>query len=192
VLVQSAIHDAFLAALAKRVAGLRVGHGTADGTTFGPLINRAGVAKVARHVTDALGKGATLVTGGGALAGSGGHFFAPTVLTGCGPGMLCFDEETFGPVVSVVKFGTEAEAVALANKSSVGLAGYLCTADLGRAWRVAGDLEVGMVGINEGAISTEVAPFGGIKMSGLGREGGAVGMDEYLNTKYICMGGLAE
>jgi len=117
---------------------------------------------------------------------------APTVLKDCRPDMLCFQEETFGPLVAICRFETEEEAVAIANDSDVGLAGYFCSKDLGRVWRVASALEVGIVGVNEGAISTEVAPFGGVKMSGLGREGADVGMDEYLNLKYLCMGNLGK
>jgi succinate-semialdehyde dehydrogenase/glutarate-semialdehyde dehydrogenase len=149
----------------------------------------AAVEKVESHISDAVTQGAKVVCGGQRHA-LGGTFFEPTVLTGVTPTMLIASEETFGPVAPLFRFKTEEEAIALANDTPFGLASYFYTRDLGRAWRVAEGLEYGMVGINEGIISTEVAPFGGIKESGLGREGSKYGIDEYLEIKYVCMGGI--
>jgi len=194
VLVHEKVHGAFVAALAERMQdSLVLGHGLSEGTTQGPLINSNGVDKVRRHVADAVAKGAVVAYQHERASGDLGNgcFFPPTLLTGCTPAMACFQEETFGPLVSVAAFDSEAEALAIANSADVGLAGYFCSRDLATVFRVAQALEVGMVGVNEGAISTEVAPFGGVKMSGLGREGGAAGIEEYLNTKYICLGGLS-
>jgi len=187
--VQRGVAEAFIAKLATAVNGLRVGRGTDEGVTQGPLIDKAAVAKVEEHVADALAKGARLVTGGKPHQ-LGGTFFEPTVLAGCSTDMLVAHEETFGPVASVFVFDEEDEAVRLANASEFGLAGYFYSRDLGRVWRVAEALECGMVGINTGLISNEVAPFGGIKQSGVGREGSSHGIADYMELKYLCMAGL--
>ncbi|MGA4633800.1 NAD-dependent succinate-semialdehyde dehydrogenase [Pseudomonas solani] len=188
-LVQDGIHDAFVARLAERVAQFRVGSGFDDGITQGPLINERAVAKVEDHVRDALDKGARLLCGG--ERHSLGHgFFQPTVLAEVNTAMKVASEETFGPLAAVFRFRDEAEAVQLANDTEFGLAAYCYTRDLGRAWRMSEALEYGMVGINEGLISTEVAPFGGVKASGLGREGSHYGIEDYLEIKYTLMGGL--
>lgn len=188
-LVQNSIYDEFAAKLAQAVVKLKVGDGLKEATQQGPLINQAAVEKVESHISDAVAKGAKIVSGGQRHA-LGGTFFQPTVLTGVTTKMRIANEETFGPVAPLFGFDTEAEAIALANDTPFGLAAYFYTRDLGRAWRVAEGLEYGMVGINEGVISTEVAPFGGIKESGLGREGSKYGIDDYLEMKYVCMGGL--
>jgi succinate-semialdehyde dehydrogenase/glutarate-semialdehyde dehydrogenase len=188
-LVQDGIYDAFAARLGDAVKGLVVGNGFDAGVVQGPLINAAAVDKVERHIADALGKGASLVCGGRRHA-LGGTFFEPTVLRDVDPTMAVAGEETFGPVAPLFRFSTEAEAIALANATTAGLAAYFYSRDIGRVWRVAEALEYGMVGINTGIISTEVAPFGGIKESGLGREGARQGIEEYLESKYLCMGGL--
>jgi succinate-semialdehyde dehydrogenase/glutarate-semialdehyde dehydrogenase len=184
--VQAGIHDAFVARLVEAVGALKVGRGDADGVQIGPLIDEAGVAKAKEHVDDVLAKGGSVLAGGHAHA-LGGRFFEPTVLTGVKPGMIILKEETFGPVAPIVKFETEAEAIALANDSEFGLAAYFYARDLGRVWRVAEAIESGIIGINTGIISTEVAPFGGVKLSGLGREGSRHGIDDYLEIKYLCM-----
>ncbi|KFX71569.1 succinate-semialdehyde dehydrogenase [Pseudomonas taeanensis MS-3] len=188
-LVQDGIYDAFVSRLAERVAEFTVGDGFAAGVTQGPLINERAVAKVEDHVQDALGKGARLLCGGERHA-LGNGFFQPTVLADVSLEMKVAREETFGPLAAVFRFGSEAEAVQLANDTEYGLAAYCYTRDLGRAWRMSEALEYGMVGINEGLISTEVAPFGGIKSSGLGREGSKYGIEDYLEIKYTLMGGL--
>jgi succinate-semialdehyde dehydrogenase/glutarate-semialdehyde dehydrogenase len=187
--VQRGIADAFIEKLANAVKGLRVGPGIEEGVTQGPLIDSAAVAKVEEHVADALARGATLVLGGRRHA-LGGTFFEPTVLAGCSTDMLVAHEETFGPVASVFVFDEEDEAIRLANASEFGLAGYFYSRDIGRVWRVAEALECGMVGINTGLISNEVAPFGGIKQSGVGREGSSHGIADYLELKYLCMAGI--
>ena len=182
-LVQSGIHDRFARALAERAASMVVGDGLAGDTQQGPLINAAAVHKVEGHVRDATTKGAKVITGGERLRG---QFFLPTVITDVTPTMDLFNEETFGPVAGLVKFDTEAEAIQLANKTRAGLASYVFTRDFSRAFRVSEALEYGMVGLNTGLVSTAVAPFGGVKESGLGREGSSYGMDEYLETKLVC------
>lgn len=187
--VQRGIADAFIDKLAQAAADLRVGRGIDDGVTQGPLIDAAAVTKVEEHVADALTKGASLVLGGKRHA-LGGTFFEPTILANCSKDMLVAHEETFGPVASVFVFDEEDEAIRLANASEFGLAGYFYSRDLGRVWRVAEALECGMVGINTGLISNEVAPFGGIKQSGIGREGSSHGIADYLELKYLCMAGL--
>lgn len=187
--VQAGIHDTFVAALAAEVGRLRVGPGDGEGVDQGPLISEAALTKVERHVADAVEKGARVVVGG-ARHPRGGNFYLPTVLTGASRDMAISCEETFGPVAAVWRFQTEAEAVALANDTEAGLAAYCYTRDLGRAWRVAEALEVGMVGINEGLISTAVAPFGGVKASGMGREGSRHGLEDYVQLKYVLMGGI--
>jgi succinate-semialdehyde dehydrogenase/glutarate-semialdehyde dehydrogenase len=185
-LVQDGIHDAFVEALAERVAALKVGNGTEPGVVQGPLIDGAALAKVEQLVADARERGARLLTGGAPHA-LGGTFYRPTVLAGATPDMRLAREEIFGPVAPVFRFRDEREAVALANDTEFGLAAYLYTRDLGRSWRVAEALEYGMVGLNTGLISNEVAPFGGIKQSGIGREGSRYGIDEYLEIKYLCV-----
>ena len=188
-LVQAGVYDAFAERLAAAVARLKVGHGNEAGVTQGPLINTAGLAKVEAHVEDAVAKGASVLCGGARHA-LGGNFFQPTVLTGVTPGMRIAREETFGPVAPLFRFNTEQEAIAMANDTEFGLAAYFYSRDVGRIMRVAEALEYGMVGVNEGIISTEAAPFGGVKASGLGREGARQGIEEYLETKYLCLGGI--
>ncbi|SFP07395.1 NADP-dependent succinate-semialdehyde dehydrogenase [Pseudomonas borbori] len=183
--VQDGVYDAFAAKLQAAVAKLRVGNGMDDGVTTGPLINAEAVAKVERHLRDALDKGATLVAGGNSL---GGNFFEPTIVSGVTAEMAVAREETFGPLAPLFRFSDEAEVIRQANDTEFGLAAYFYARDLGRVFRVAEALEYGMVGINTGVISTEVAPFGGMKSSGLGREGSKYGLDEYLEVKYLCMG----
>ncbi|ACL62448.1 NADP-dependent succinate-semialdehyde dehydrogenase [Methylobacterium nodulans] len=189
ILVQDGIYDAFAERLASAVQAMRVGDGFAAGTVIGPLIDAQAVVKVEEHIRDALDKGARLLTGGRRHA-LGGSFYEPTVLSGTTPAMKIFREETFGPVAPLFRFRTEEEAVALANDTEFGLASYFYGRDIGRVWRVAEALEYGIVGINEGIISTEVAPFGGVKESGLGREGSHYGIEDYLEIKYLCMGGI--
>lgn len=187
--VQSGIYDEFTKALADAVSKLRVGNALAGDVDQGPLINRAALSKVNIHVADALEKGAKLATGGKEHA-LGGTFYEPTVLVNARPDMLIAQEETFGPVAACFRFDTEQEVIAAANNTPFGLSAYFYTRDMARAWRVADALETGMVGVNEGILSTEVAPFGGVKQSGLGREGSKYGLDEYLELKYMMMGGL--
>ncbi len=188
-LVQDGVYDAFVARLADAVRALKVGNGMQEDTKIGPLIDMKAVQKVEQHVGDAVGKGAKVVVGGRRHE-LGGSFYAPTVLADATRDMLIFREETFGPVAPVFRFKTEAEAIAMANDTPFGLASYFYGRDIGRVWRVAEALEYGMVGINEGIISTEIAPFGGVKESGIGREGSKYGIDEYLSIKYLCMGGI--
>ena len=190
-LVQAGIHDAFAAKLAAAVRALRVGDGLAAGVEQGPLISEKAVEKVERLLEDATAHGARIVHGG-ARHPLGGTYFTPTVVTDVTPEMEIAREEIFGPVATLIRFETEADAIRLANASPYGLAAYAYTRDLGRAWRVAEGLECGMVGINEGVISTAVAPFGGVKESGMGREGARQGIEEYLEVKYVAMGGLGE
>ncbi|MBC7637487.1 MAG: NAD-dependent succinate-semialdehyde dehydrogenase [Acetobacteraceae bacterium] len=188
-LVQDGVYDAFTAKLLVAVEALKVGDGMEDGVTQGPLINAAAVAKVEEHIADALARGARVVTGGARHA-RGGTFFQPTLLVDVPHDALISREETFGPVAPLFRFKTEAEAIALANDTEFGLASYFYSRDIGRIFRVAEALEYGMIGINEGIISTEVAPFGGVKSSGLGREGSHQGIDEYLEIKYLAIGGI--
>lgn len=183
-LVQAGIHDAFAERLARRVEGLRVGSGLAGPTEQGPLIDDRAVAKAAAHVADAVAGGGRVLTGGERIAGEG-NFFAPTVIADVAPDALLCREETFGPVAGLVKFADEAEAIAMANDTRAGLAAYVFTRDIDRAWRVPEALQYGMVGLNTGLISTEIAPFGGVKESGLGREGSRHGMDDYLDYKLV-------
>jgi succinate-semialdehyde dehydrogenase/glutarate-semialdehyde dehydrogenase len=187
--VQDGVYDAFAAKLAERVKTLNPANGLEPTATQGPLIDDKAVAKVEEHIADALAKGAAIATGGRRHA-LGGRFFEPTVLTGVTPEMAISREETFGPVAPLFRFATEQEAIALANDTEFGLAAYFYGRDIGRIWRVAEALESGMIGINTGIISTEVAPFGGIKQSGLGREGSKYGMDEFVEIKYLCIGGI--
>jgi succinate-semialdehyde dehydrogenase/glutarate-semialdehyde dehydrogenase len=185
--VQDGVYDAFVAKLAEKSQGIKVGNGFEAGITQGPLIDDAAVAKVERHVADALAKGARVVVGG---QRQGERFYTPTVLADVTGNMLCAREETFGPVAPVFRFKTEDEAVAAANATEFGLASYFFSRDVGRIFRVAEALEYGMVGINTGLISTAEVPFGGVKQSGLGREGARQGIDDYVEIKYLCLGDI--
>ena len=187
--VQDGVYEQFAEKLVAAVGKLRVGNGVEMGVTQGPLINEQAVCKVERHVADALDKGGRLLAGGKRHA-LGYGYFQPTVIADISPDMLVATEETFGPLAPLFRFKTDEEALALANDTEFGLASYFYSRDIGRIWRVAEGLESGMVGVNTGLISSEVAPFGGVKQSGLGREGSRYGMDEYLTVKYICLGGL--
>jgi len=187
--VQNGIHDAFVERLSKAVGDLKIGNGFDEGVTIGPLINEGAVAKIESHINDALAKGATLAAGG-RRSELGGSFFEPTVMTGMTRDMLVAKDETFAPLAPVFRFSDEAEVVRMANDTCFGLAAYFFARDLGKVWRVAEALEYGIVGVNTGLISTEVAPFGGVKESGLGREGSKYGIEDYLEIKYICMGGI--
>jgi len=186
---QAGVYDRFVERLAARAATLKVGPGVEPGVQQGPLIDAAALAKVQRHVDDAVAKGARVLTGGKPHE-RGGTFFAPTVLAEVNDTMALAGEETFGPVAPVFRFADEAEGVRLANATEYGLAAYFYSRDLARVLRVSEALEYGMVGVNTGIISTEVAPFGGVKQSGYGREGSRLGIDEYLVVKYVCLGGL--
>ena len=189
IFVQDSIYDAFSKKLAEGVASLKVGNGTEAGVVQGPLINMAAVEKVERHIEDAVDHGAEVVVGGHRHK-LGGTFFEPTVLANVTPDMLITREETFGPVAPLYRFKDEAEAIELANATEFGLAAYFYARDIGRVWRVAEAIDYGMIGINSGAISTELAPFGGVKESGLGREGSHYGVEEFVEVKYMLMGGL--
>ena len=188
-LVQDTIHDRFAAALKIAVEKMKIGNGMEDGVTQGPLINRAAVEKVEAHVADALARGGFLITGGQRHA-LGGNFYMPTILGDVPREADIFRDETFGPVAPLFRFHTEAEAIEMANDTEFGLAAYFYTRDVGRVFRVAEALEYGIVGINEGIISTELAPFGGVKSSGLGREGSKYGIEDYLEIKYLALGGI--
>jgi succinate-semialdehyde dehydrogenase / glutarate-semialdehyde dehydrogenase len=188
--VQDGIYDAFAAKLTQAVKNLKPASGLEAGATQGPLIDDAALAKVETHLNDAKSKGAKVLVGGNRHS-LGGRFFEPTVLADVTPQMRISKEETFGPVAPLFRFKNEAEAVALANDTEFGLAAYFYGRDIARIWRVAEALEYGIVGINTGMISTEVAPFGGFKESGLGREGSKYGMDDYLEVKYLCFGGIS-
>ena len=187
--VQQGVYDAFARKLAAKVSALKVGRGTESGVTQGPLINADAVAKVEEHLADATSHGAKVAIGGKRHA-LGGTFYEPTVLTGVTPQMQIFREETFGPVAPLIAFNDDAEVVELANRTEFGLASYFYSRDIGRIWRVAEALEYGMVGVNTGLITTEVAPFGGMKQSGLGREGSKYGVEEFVEVKYVCFGGV--
>jgi succinate-semialdehyde dehydrogenase / glutarate-semialdehyde dehydrogenase len=187
--VQDGVFDKFAEKLAAKVAALKVGDGTAEGTTQGPLIDMAAIEKTESHIADAIQKGAKLLQGGKRHA-LGGTYFEPTVLANVTTDALIFKEETFGPVAPLFRFKTDDEVIAMANNTEFGLASYFYSRDIGRVWRVAEALEYGMVGVNTGMISNEVAPFGGVKQSGLGREGSHYGIDDYLEIKYIAMAGL--
>jgi succinate-semialdehyde dehydrogenase/glutarate-semialdehyde dehydrogenase len=188
-LVQEGVYDLFVARLVDAVRKLRVGDGLQGATDQGPLIDAKAIAKVEEHISDALSKGAKVAVGGHRHA-LGGTFFEPTVITQVRPNMLVAREETFGPIAPVFAFKDEKEAIRLANDTEFGLASYFYTRDLARAWRVAEALEYGIVGLNTGIISTEVAPFGGIKESGMGREGSKYGILDYTEMKYLCIGGI--
>jgi succinate-semialdehyde dehydrogenase/glutarate-semialdehyde dehydrogenase len=185
--VQDSIYDAFAKKLAAKVAAMKVGPGTGEGVTIGPLIDAQGLAKVEAHVKDALAKGAKALVGGKKL---NGLFFEPTVLTEASAGMQLFREETFGPVAPLFRFKTEEEVLRMANDSEFGLAAYFFARDLGRVWRVAEALEAGIVSVNAGIFANEVAPFGGVKQSGIGREGSKYGIEDFLSIKFVCMGGI--
>jgi len=187
--VQDGVYDTFAAKLTEKVKGFKVGPGTEPGVVIGPLIDEPGVKKVEAHVADAISKGAKVVLGG-KRDPRGGLFFQPTVLTHVTPDMLVSHEETFGPVAPLIRFKTEDEVIRLANDTEFGLSGYFYSRDVGRIFRVAEAMETGIVGANVGIISTEIAPFGGVKQSGLGREGSKYGLEEYLEVKYILLGGI--
>jgi len=188
--VHAKVYDSFAEKLAARVSGsLSVGEGFEDKVTTGPLIDDAAVAKVEEHVQDAVAKGAKILCGGAKHA-RGGRFYQPTVITQVSEDMLCMREETFGPLAPIVKFTDEAEVIRLANNTDYGLASYFYSRDIGRIFRVAEALEYGMVGVNTGLISNEMAPFGGVKQSGLGREGSVYGMDDFMEMTYVCLGGI--
>ena len=189
IFVQAGIYDRFAQRLAEVASSLKVGNGLDKDTKIGPLIEEKAVAKVEEHVRDAVAKGAKIVTGGKRGEGAG-HFYVPTVLTGIRADTLVMHEETFGPVAPLIHFKDDEQVIRLANDSEFGLASYFYSRDLGRGWRVAEQLEAGMVGVNTGLITTQVAPFGGVKQSGLGREGSKYGIDEYVEVKYICFGGI--
>ena len=185
--VQDGVYDAFVAKLTDKVRGMKIGYGMDDGTTVGPLIDEAAIDKVEEHLADAVAGGAKVLIGG-ERSPLGGTYYMPTVVSGVTRTMKIASEETFGPLAGVIRFTDEAEAIAQANDSEFGLASYFYARDLSRVWRVAEALEAGIVGINTGLISTEVAPFGGVKQSGLGREGSRHGLDDYMEIKYLCMG----
>jgi succinate-semialdehyde dehydrogenase/glutarate-semialdehyde dehydrogenase len=187
--VQEGVYDKFAGMLAAKVAAMKVGNGLEDGVSQGPLIDMAGVEKVEEHIADALAKGATVITGGKRHA-KGGTYFEPTVLANVTTNMKITYEETFGPVAPLFRFKTEAELIERANDTEYGLASYFYSRDIGRIWRVAEALEYGMVGINAGIISNEIAPFGGVKESGIGREGSKYGIEEFVEVKYLLMGGI--
>jgi succinate-semialdehyde dehydrogenase/glutarate-semialdehyde dehydrogenase len=187
--VQAPVYDEFASKLAAKVREMQVGGGTQAGVTIGPLIEEAAIAKVKEHVADARGKGAQVLVGGEPHA-LGGLFFQPTVLSEVTREMRIASEETFGPVAPLFRFGTEEEVIAMANDTEFGLASYFYSRDIGRIFRVAEAIETGMVCVNSGLLSNEVAPFGGVKQSGLGREGGRQGIEDYLEIKYLCLGGI--
>jgi succinate-semialdehyde dehydrogenase/glutarate-semialdehyde dehydrogenase len=189
IFVQEGVYEKFSQKLGEKVAAMKVGNGLESGVTQGPLIEKKAVEKVEEHIADALAKGAKIVTGGKRHE-KGGQFFQPTVLANVTPAMKITHEETFGPVAPLYHFKEEAELIKLANDTEYGLAAYFYSRDIGRIWRVAEGIEAGIVGINVGIISTEVAPFGGMKESGIGREGSKYGMEEFLEVKYLCMGGI--
>ena len=189
--VHTSVYDEFAARLVTAVSALRVGAGLSGPTDQGPLIDERALAKVEAHVADAVAQGARIASGGRRHA-LGGNFYEPTVLLDVTPGMRVAREETFGPVAPLIRFTDEAEVLRLANDTAAGLAAYFFTRDLARSWRVQEALEYGLIGVNTGLISTEVAPFGGVKESGLGREGSRHGIDDYTELKYVCVGGLSQ
>ncbi|MDR7334934.1 NAD-dependent succinate-semialdehyde dehydrogenase [Roseateles asaccharophilus] len=188
--VHAGVYDAFLEKFAAKVSALKTGNGFESGVHVGPLIDDAALQKVETHVADAIALGAKVLAGGKRVEGASGHFFEPTLLADATSEMLCSREETFGPVAPVFKFQTEDDAIRLANSTEFGLASYFYSRDIGRIFRVGEALEYGMVGVNTGLISTAEVPFGGVKQSGLGREGGRQGMDDYVETKYLCLGDI--
>jgi succinate-semialdehyde dehydrogenase/glutarate-semialdehyde dehydrogenase len=188
--VQEGVYDQFVEKFAAKVRTAKVGNGFEDGVNQGPLIEDAAVDKVERHVADAVAKGGRVVVGGKRLPGVGKQFFEPTVVADATADMLCAKEETFGPFAPVFKFKTEQEAIAAANNTEFGLASYFYSRDIGRIYRVGEALEYGMVGVNVGILATEHVPFGGVKQSGLGREGSHFGMDDYVEVKYLCIGDI--
>jgi succinate-semialdehyde dehydrogenase/glutarate-semialdehyde dehydrogenase len=188
-LVQDGIYDEFTAKLTEAVKQFKLGDGTEDGINMGPLIDQKAANDVIGFIDDAVEKGAKVVAGGG-LSSLGGSFVEPTILTDVTTDMRVFREEIFGPVAPIFKFSTEEEAIAMANDTEFGLASYFYARDIGRIWRVSEGLEYGIVGVNEGVISNEMAPFGGMKESGNGREGSKYGLDEYVEVKYLCLGGI--
>jgi succinate-semialdehyde dehydrogenase/glutarate-semialdehyde dehydrogenase len=188
-LVQDAAYERFASKLVERVKAMKVGPGIEPGVVQGPLIDQAATSKVEEHVVDALAKGASLLCGGRRHP-RGGNFYEPTVLSGATAAMKLAHEETFGPVAPLFRFASEADALRMANDTEFGLASYFYSRDIGRVLRVAEALECGIVGANTGIISTEVAPFGGVKQSGLGREGSKYGLDEFVEIKYVCIGGV--
>jgi succinate-semialdehyde dehydrogenase / glutarate-semialdehyde dehydrogenase len=190
VFVQAGVHDRFVELLAARIEALKVGPASDPSSQIGPMINARAVDKIERHISDALERGARVVTGGKRLAALGPNYYAPTLLVGADATMACSCEETFGPVVPVTRFESEDEAIAAANDTPYGLAAYFYSNDIRRVWRVAEALQTGLVGINEGALAAEAAPFGGVKESGFGREGSVHGLDDYLQFKYVCQGQL--
>jgi succinate-semialdehyde dehydrogenase/glutarate-semialdehyde dehydrogenase len=190
IFVEDSIYDCFAAKLRKAVEAQTVGNGMEPGVTIGPLIDHKAIEKVEEHVADALEHGAKIYCGGHRHA-LGGMFFEPTILIDVPRGTKLMKEETFGPVAPLTRFSSEQEVIAMSNDTEFGLASYFYTRDIGRVWRVAEALEYGIVGINEGLISTEVAPFGGVKQSGIGREGSKYGIEDYLEVKYLCMGGIS-
>jgi succinate-semialdehyde dehydrogenase/glutarate-semialdehyde dehydrogenase len=185
--VQDKVYDAFAAKLGEKIKALKVGKGTEAGVNIGPLIDEQGLRKVEEHVADAVAQGGKVVLGGHKL---GGRFFEPTLITEMKTSMKVAREETFGPVAPLFRFKDDAEAVAMANDTEFGLCAYFYSRDVGRIWRAAEALEAGIVGVNVGIISTEVAPFGGVKQSGLGREGSKYGIDDFLEIKYMAIGGI--
>ena len=187
--MQDSVYDVFVEKLTAKVKAMKQGGGFEEGVVQGPLIDMAAVEKAEEHVADAIAHGGRVVIGGKRSA-LGHSFYEPTIIADATPAMLVAREETFGPVAPVFKFKTEAEAIALANDTPFGLASYFYARDIGRVWRVAAALETGLVGVNAGLISTEVAPFGGVKESGIGREGGPWGIEDFLEVKYVAMAGL--
>jgi succinate-semialdehyde dehydrogenase / glutarate-semialdehyde dehydrogenase len=191
ILVQENVYEKFADLLCKKVTKMVVGNGLQPGVSLGPLINQKGLEKVSRHVDDSIAKGAQLLTGGPvevSMNSSGATFYKPTVLTGVTPEMAPFTEETFGPLAALMAFKTEEEAIQIANDTPYGLAAYVCTKDNGRIWRVSEALEFGMIGVNNGTLSAATTPFGGMKESGIGREGGHWGIQEFLEVKYVGIG----
>ncbi|NDZ12454.1 succinate-semialdehyde dehydrogenase (NADP(+)) [Variovorax sp. WS11] len=191
VFVQAGVHDAFVDKLAGRVGALQVGPASDTASQIGPMINARALEKIERHVRDAIERGAKVLAGGKRLVDLGPNYYAPTVLVNADASMECSCEETFGPVVPITRFDSEAEVIAAANDTPFGLAAYFYSQDVRRIWRVAEALETGIVGVNEGALAAEAAPFGGVKASGYGREGSVHGLDDYLHIKYVCQGGLS-
>jgi succinate-semialdehyde dehydrogenase/glutarate-semialdehyde dehydrogenase len=190
VFVHASVHDAFVAKLAERIGALKVGPASDPSSQIGPMINARAVEKIERHVGDAVERGARIVIGGTRLAPLGPNYFAPTLLIGADATMACACEETFGPVVPVTRFESESEVIAAANDTPFGLAAYFYSTDVRRIWRVADALQTGLVGVNEGMLAAEAAPFGGVKDSGYGREGSVHGLDDYMQLKYVCQGQL--